>query len=150
MTASQPYTEVDRQTGILKTNGDVNITFGPSVTAGMPYYIKINHHNSVETWSASPVTFGPVTDYLFTTSASQAFGDNMIETFDSHGWAIYNGDVNQDQAIDATDFLELDPFIQNGAGGYSPYDINGDAAIDATDFLLLDPNIQNGIGASTP
>ena len=66
------------------------------------------------------------------------------------GYAIFSGDINQDKAIDISDFLELDPHIQNGDGGYIVYDINGDGAVDISDFLLLDPNIQNGIGAAIP
>ena len=150
MSVAQPHAEVDRQPGILKTNGEVTVTFGPSVVAGTQYYIKINHHNSIETWSALPVTFTPSSNYNFTTSSSQAFGNNMIETFDNMGWAIYSGDLNQDGAIDGSDFLVLDPSIQNGDGGYVVTDLNGDGAVDGSDFLILDPNIQNGIGVLIP
>ena len=43
------------------------------------YYLEITHRNSLETWSGLPqaaVTGGNYA-YDFTTSASQAFGDNM-------------------------------------------------------------------------
>ena len=52
--------------------------------------------------------------------------------------------------MDATDFLDLDPHVQNGDGGYIVSDLNGDGSVDATDFLWLDPNVQNGIGSVTP
>lgn len=98
--------------------------------------------------------------FVFKTSVSQtnnAFGDNM-KVVDStlvganyeYIFAMYSGDINQDGAIDGTDFLELDPSIQNGDGGYLPGDLNGDGAVDGADFLVLDPNIQGGIGAVTP
>ena len=150
MNSTSPYAEVDRQPGILKTNGYVTVTFGPAVVAYSSYYLKINHRNSVETWSKAPVMLTPLTTYLFSYAATQAFGDNEVATFDNLGFAIYSGDINQDGATDASDFLELDPSIQNGDGGYAVGDLNGDGSVDASDFLVLDPNIQNGIGAVTP
>ena len=98
--------------------------------------------------------------FLFNSASSQtnnAFGDNM-KVVDStlvgqnyeYIFAMYSGDINQDGAIDGSDFLELDPSIQNGDGGYMPGDLNGDGAVDGADFLFLDPNIQDGIGAVTP
>jgi hypothetical protein len=65
-------------------------------------------------------------------------------------WAIFSGDINQDFAVDVTDYLILDPDIQNGLGGYVVTDLNGDGAVDVTDYLILDPNIQNGVGAIIP
>ncbi len=150
VTSQPPYTVVDRQPGILKTNGDVAVTFGPGVIAGNSYYIKLNHRNAIETWSASPVVFSQSLTYDFTTNASQAFGNNQTLTPDNMGWAIFSGDINQDGSIDGSDFLELDPSIQNGDGGYVVGDLNGDGAVDGTDFLVLDPNVQSGIGISIP
>ena len=98
--------------------------------------------------------------FAFKFSSAQtnnAFGDNL-KIVDStlvganyeYIFAIYSGDIDQNGSIDASDFLELDPSIQNGDGGYVVGDLNGDGAVDASDFLVLDPNIQNGVGAATP
>ena len=145
-----PYAEVDRQTGILKTNGDVSVSFGPSVIADNFYYLKLNHRNSVETWSGAPVQLTAITTYSFSSAASQAFASNEALTSDNLYAAIHTGDLNQDGSVDASDFLELDPSIQNGDGGYLVGDLNGDGSVDASDFLVLDPNIQNGVGAIAP
>ncbi len=145
-----PYAEVDRQPGILKTNGDVTVSFGQAVVANSSYYLKINHRNSVETWSAAPVLLTATTTYSFSSATSQAFLSNEALTFDALYAAIYSGDINQDGAVDGTDFLELDPAIQEGDGGYAIGDLNGDGAVDGSDFLLLDPNVQMGIGAAIP
>ena len=88
---------------------------------------------------------------------NNAFGNNM-KVIDStlvggnyqYIFAIYSGDINKDNTIDASDFLELDPSIQAGDFGYFPGDLNGDGAVDASDFLVLDPNIQLGVGAAIP
>ena len=150
MNASSPYVEVEMQKGLLKTNGLLTVSFSPQVLSGNSYYIRIRHRNSIETWSNVPVTMSSNTQYYFSDSQTQAFGANQVETFDQMGWAIYSGDINQDGAIDGGDFLELDPSIQNGDGGYTIGDLNGDGAVDGGDFLVLDPNIQNGIGAAIP
>ena len=150
MSDQPPYVEIDRQPGILKSNGEVTLTFGTSVVAGNSYYIKVVHRNSIETWSAAPVTFNPGMTYSFISDATQAYLSNMARTPDNMGWAIYSGDINQDGTIDATDFLELNPSIQNGDFGYFVGDLNGDGSVDASDFLSLDPNIQLGIGAAIP
>ena len=150
MNTTFPYEEVFRQSVVLKTNGNVTVIFGPAVITGNSYYIKVNHRNSVETWSASPVQLNSTTSYSFSSSASQTYGSNETLTYDNLYYAIYSGDINQDGAIDATDFLILDADIGNGDFGYIPTDLNGDVAVDASDFLVLDPNVQNGVGAVTP
>ncbi len=133
----------------ISTSGLGQFTFTPEVTNGS-YYISLHHRNSIETWSANPVLINETVSYDFTTGASKAYGDNQLQTFDLAGYAIYNGDINHDGAIDGSDFLDLDPSIQNGDGGYATGDLNGDGAVDGSDFLALDPNVQNGVGAAIP
>ncbi len=150
MDAAPPHNLVEAQLGILKTNGDVTVTFGPLVIPNTSYYIKVNHRNSVETWSANPVILTTSTMYSFASSASQAYASNQATTFDALYAAMYSGDINQDGAIDGSDFLEFDPASQAGAGGYEVADVNGDGAVDGSDFLVFDPNSQNGVGAAVP
>ena len=156
MNPTSPYGLVETQKGILKTNGDISVTFSPAVISGNSYYIMVKHHNHVETWSASPIVFSGITNYPFATAATQAFASNMVLTIDGQHWALYAGDMTdasngiQDGQVDGSDFLLLDVEIQNGAGGYHPYDLNGDGQVDGSDFLLLDVNIQNGIGVAKP
>ena len=150
MQATSPFGLVDEQQGILKIDGSVNVVFGPSVISGNSYYIKLNHRNSIETWSADPIQLTTSTYYSFSSSPSQAYLSNEDMTFDGIYAALFSGDLNHDGAVDATDFLILDPLLQNGAGGYLDEDLNGDGAVDGTDFLCLDINIQKGIGAAHP
>jgi hypothetical protein len=138
--------------GTVKVDGSVSVKFtNPSIILGNSYWISINHENSVETWSAAPVTLDGVTPYLFSSFATQAFGSNMVQVQASPAiWAIFTGDINQDGSVDISDYLVLDPDIQNGNGGYIVTDLNGDGASDITDYLYMDPNIQNGVGAFLP
>ena len=144
-----PFDILFSATSVLQTDGNVKFDF-PISTSGNSYYLVMKHRNAVETWSAATVTINYNLKYDFTTAASKAYGNNMTETFDHMGWAFYSGDINQDRAIDGSDFLELVPSIQNGDGGYLVGDLNGDGAVDGSDFLVLDPNIQGGKGAITP
>ena len=75
---------------------------------------------------------------------NHAYGDNLkivdstlVGATYQYIFAIYSGDINQDGSIDASDFLDLDPSIQNGDGGYLVGDLNGDGAVDASDFLVV-------------
>ena len=150
MDANPPYAEVDQQFGILKINGDVTVTFSPAVVTNNSYYLKLNHRNSIETWSAAPVMLTTTTSYSFSSATSQAFSSNEAVTFDALYAAIYTGDINQDGSVDGSDFLDFDIASQSGGGGYHVADFNGDGAVDGSDFLLYDPNAQNGVGAAIP
>jgi hypothetical protein len=148
MEAASPYNEVESVKGVVKTNGAISVSLTNAV-AGNSYWIKLSHRNSVETWSAAPIVFSASTTYLFSTSASQAYLSNQADMGDGN-FAIFNGDITREGTVDGSDFLDLDPAIQNGDGGYVTGDLNGDGTVDGSDFLLLDPNIQNGVGAAVP
>ena len=150
MQASAPYNLIESKIGILKTNGDVTVSYSSAVLVNTSYYLRVTHRNSVETWSKFPVLLTSSSTYSFKTAASQAFGDNQALTFDNLYFAMYSGDINHDGAVDGGDFLELDPSIQNGDGGYAIGDLNGDGAVDGGDFLVIDPNILQGVGAAIP
>jgi hypothetical protein len=153
--ATTPYGVAATSTVMLNTNGTATVTIPGSLIGGS-YYIAIKHRSALETWSANPVSLTTVTAYDFTTSSSQAFGDNMVEG-PTGVWSLYNGDVDnglasgsQDGSVDGSDFLFQDTDIQNFNSGYLGTDLNGDGSVDGTDFLILDANIQNFIGSAKP
>jgi hypothetical protein len=135
---------------ILQNDGFITFTLPSWVgTNNTNYWIGLKHRNGLETWSKTLVPFSMITMYDFSSAAEQAFGDNLVEV-ESGVWALYSGDLNQDGAIDAFDFLLMDPEIVNGSTGYFSSDLNGDGAVDAFDYLILDPNVIGGIGAAIP
>ena len=143
-----PSVVVATTVAVMATDGTASFSVPGSVIGGN-YYIAVFHRNTVQTWSALPVTFAATTSYDFTTSASQAFGDNQVE-IEPGIFAMYTGDVNQDGTDDGTDYLLIDTDIQNFGAGYVPTDLNGDGTVDGTDYLILDANIQNFIGSVHP
>ena len=131
----------------LYTNGSVTATV-PGTLAGS-YYLAVQHRNSIETWSAAPVSFaGGSIAYDFTDNAAKAYGSNMKEI--SGVFVIYGGDVNQDDVIDGLDMIPVDNLAAAFGGGYIPEDINGDGSIDALDMIILDNNAAAFISAVFP
>jgi hypothetical protein len=63
--AVMPYGLVATANGILKTNGDLDVEFPPTLLNG-DYYIVIKHRNTIETWSKYPVQLVNPTTYDFT------------------------------------------------------------------------------------
>lgn len=145
--ASFPYDLVSSKKGVLNLGGVSDFIF--PITTGTDYLV-IKHRNSVETWSANPILLNADSiNYDFTTSANKAYGGNMVEV-ETGTWAIYSGDINQDGAIDAFDYIILDPDIFFGNFGYLDSDLNGDGVVDAFDYVIFAPNLYDGVGLLVP
>jgi hypothetical protein len=109
----------------------------------------IKHRNAIETWSANPITISGITNYDFTTSASQAYGSNQTEV-ESGIWAFYSGDINQDENIDLLDLGDIETDINNFQFGYFATDINGDGNVDLLDGPIVENNINSFVFSSHP
>ncbi len=120
----------------------------PAIYTGN-YYLAVSHRNSIETWSATPVSFNDsVVQFDFTTSAGQAYGNNMKSIGDTY--SIYAGDVNQDGMVDTEDMTPIDNQALVYASGYLPTDVNGDGLIDTWDMTFVENNSVNLIGKIFP
>ena len=84
----------------VNTDGTIVLSSIPSSLSGS-YYIIIKHRQSVETWSASAVSFTAATiNYDFTTAASQAFGSNEKKvSAGSEIYGIYGGDISRKRKL---------------------------------------------------
>lgn len=142
-----PFGLVATTTGILKTNGIANCSF---LAPTGNYYIVIKHRNSIETWSANPVyiTSIPVI-YDFSLTASQAYGSNMVH-MDTNVWALFSGDVNQDENSDLLDLSNVEIDISLFQFGYITTDINGDGNVDLLDTPILEHNVSDFIFSNHP
>jgi len=131
----------------LSTNGSAQLSL-PSTLSGS-YYITVIHRNSIETTTATPVSFtGNMISYTFNNS-TKAYGGNLMQTFDGH-WVIYSGDINSDGLVDSEDMIEVDNLSSQFASGYLPSDVNGDGVIDSSDMILLDNNTQLLVATQLP
>ncbi len=144
---------VESKTGILKTDGSVNVTFTNLVASSTQYYICINHRNSIETWSrlydiSSSTALNP---YDFSSDKTQAFGNNMIDVGEVYGespvWAIFSGDISdantatvgiQDHVVESQDYGDLEKAVYYIYTGYLPEDITGDGIVESADYGLME------------
>jgi hypothetical protein len=145
--ATAPYNVVDSKTAALLTNGNATALFS---NLDSSYYIVIKHRNGLQTWSAALVSFGGNSVmYDFSTAASMAYGNNMIEV-DPSVWAIYSGDFNSDENIDLLDASLLETDIALFLFGYYATDVNGDGNVDLLDSPILETNINSFIYSLHP
>lgn len=143
-----PYALIDSAREVITINGYATYRFNNATTGS--YYVVLKHRNSLQTWSANPVAVqsGGTYNYDFTSSASQAYGNNTI--LKAGYYCDYSGDVNQDGIIDLTDLELIDNDTYNFATGYIPTDVNGDGIADLSDAAITDNNVYNIITVAKP
>ena len=140
---SPPYTIIDSSVNrIDSVNFTANYSFQNPQTG--TYYIVTKHINSLETWSKSGGQFLKIdstVNYDFTSSASQAYGNNL--KLRGSKYCAYAGDVDQNGYIDGDDMsiIDNDAYLYL-SGSYLPSDLNGDGTVDGLDFLIGDNNWQ--------
>jgi hypothetical protein len=134
--------------GVINTDGTIALSL-PGIVIGNSYYLVVKHRNAIQTWSAAAVTMTSTTSYDFTTASSKAFGDNMIEV-ETGVFAMYSGDINQDEFVDPFDYPSFDIDNINFESGYKATDLNGDGFIDPFDYPTFDINNINFIMSAHP
>ena len=149
--SASPFAVADVSKAVIGTNGTAQFSF----TTASPgnYYIAFKHRNSIETWSPAPIAFSNSVPaaHDFTASVSQAYGSNMMQIDNAPvRFGIFNGDVDQDGTVDASDLSAIDNDAINFIGGYIVTDVNGDSFIDGTDFSIADNNATNFVSAVRP
>jgi acetyl esterase/lipase len=141
----------------INIDGSLSIAVPPALSGN--YYIAMVHRNSIETWTANPVSFaGNTIAYDFTTSASQAFGSNQSDlNGDGSVWGLFAGEMYgaggtlpADGYIDINDLNAVYNKNVNAVYGYTLEDITGDGFVDISDLNMTYNNNVNGIGLNTP
>lgn len=158
-----PFSILDSSKALLDSLGSASFSFN-NIFDGVPVFLQLRHRNSLETWSKKPTssifslfsaiqfaTFNSFLKYDFTTSPSLTFGSNSVKIdYAPTEYAIYSGDVNQDNFINLDDVIA----IYNDAGifssGYKVTDVNGDNLSDLTDILIALNNSNNFVAAVKP
>ena len=123
---------------VFNVFGNASITL-PEYLIDKHYYIVLRHRNSIETWSKEPVLIHDNVYYNFTSSVTQAAGNNL--KWVENAACIYSGDINQDGHIDLLDFKLWDYDNSLGVWGYYlNTDLDGDWNVGQSDFPFWDNN----------
>lgn len=142
---TSPYAIIDSSKQVVD-NITLTGNFEFSNALSGTYYISLNHRNSIETWSkVNGEAYNPMTlmNYDFTSSDSKAYGNNLAQVDLSPViFALYSGDVNQDEIIDASDISTVENAVLNSLSGYVKEDLNGDNFVDATDLSIVANNAE--------
>mgnify|MGYP000935744054 CR=1 FL=1 len=145
-----PCPIIDSIPGVALLQNDTAYCQIPDYITGN-YYLVVNHRNSIETWSAAPITFklDESSFYDFTIDSLQAYGNNL-KRVNIDKYAIYTGDVNQDGISDTLDISSISSNAAVFKRKYNNTDLNGDGITDALDLILCDNNISLRIHAIKP
>lgn len=149
--STPPYPIAEVSTALFDSSGTGVFDFG-YIYNGIPYYIHVLHRNSIETWSASAVTFvNNNLIYDFTAAAAQAYGNNMIQIDTSPvRFGIYSGDINQDLLIDLSDIEIVYNNASQFVSGYVASDVTGNGIVDLSDITLTYNNSVKFVISITP
>ncbi len=150
--SNSPYQIVDSCVSILDTLTFTTLLNFAEASPGT-YYIVLRSVRGLETWSKQGgevlTSSGSIHNYDFTTSASQAYGNNLKRK--GSKYCIYTGDLNQSGFIDATELSMVENDAANFlTGRFVLTDLNGDEIVDASDYLIVDNNAYNFVGVIRP
>lgn len=100
------------------------------------YFITIKHRNSLETTTATAISFaGSTINQSFTVRAN-VYGGNLGLSIDGY-YLIYGGDINQDGIINSADYT---PVINDNAAyakGYLSSDVDGNGIVNSGDYTTI-------------
>lgn len=147
---SPPFKIIDSAKKELDTVSFTAILLFQNLKSGN-YYIQVKHKNSIETWSKSGgeyIAEGNLFNYDFTTSQSQAYGNNMI--LKNSLYCLYSGDVNQDGEINLSDILSIYNDAANFKTGNVVTDLNGDYIVNLSDQIIGFNNLVNFVRVVRP
>mgnify|MGYP005843395375 CR=1 FL=1 len=141
---SAPVLDMSSATGV-----DFYLPKGTSAT----HWIVVNHRNTIETWSASAVSFpSGEASYDFTDSETKAYGNNL-KLVDGK-WCMFSGDIPlplQDGLIDLTDIVAVINDANTFVTGTSlATDLNGDNSADLSDIVIAVNNSNLFVTKQTP
>jgi len=151
---SAPNIIIDSANSVLDSNGIGPFNF-VNASSDSCYYFEVLHRNHIRTFSNNlcEKLNGSPSVFDFTTSASKAFGNNMIYipgNTSPGGFALFAGDCNKDGSVDLSDVADVYNDVINFQTGYTVTDMTGNNISDLDDLILTYNNSVNFIGEIIP
>ncbi|MCB0729185.1 MAG: hypothetical protein KDD00_17100, partial [Ignavibacteriae bacterium] len=119
-----PNIVVDSATISLSDICETYPTFSRALSG--TYYIRVNHRNSIETWSRAggeAYTRGAGSAYYDFVDPNMAYNNNEIQVSSLYDlWGMFGGDIDQNGFVDLSDVT----------------DVNNDANVFATGYIVSD------------
>ena len=150
--AAFPYGVRDSAKGTIDSVTFLGLFIFPNAPTGK-YYIVVRHFQSIETWSReggdSLKTNQSIQTYDFTSTASQAFGNNL--KLKGGKYCLNTGDVDQNGFVDGSDAAKVfsdSQILLSGKNLVS--DLNGDNIVNGADFLIVDNSAMIFTGMKVP
>lgn len=148
---TSPYSIMDSARGVIDSltfSGNFLFSNASSGT----YLISIKHHNSIETWSKVNgiilLSDGYTYNYNFTTSSTQAYGNNLVAI--NSKWCIYSGDVDKNGSINLTDLTSIYNKTVTFSTGYQVTDLNADNIVNLSDLVIAYTNAVKFVMVKRP
>ena len=139
---------------VIGTDGKCYFSFIPngSLTNERPFLLQITHRNSIETWLENSFMFtSSEANIDFMTLSDEVLGENVIKVDNSPvRFAIFGGDINQDDAVDLTDVITVFNSASDFVTGYNLSDVTGNNLVDLTDIVLVFNNSNNFVHSEVP
>ena len=134
---------------------DIPLTTTGTATLEIPaiynsnYYLTVKHRNSLETTTATAISFTAGTINQSFLTRANVFGGNLGLSTDNH-YLIFGGDINHDGIVDFNDYVAVDNDSYNYAIGYLVSDVDGNGIIDFNDYVHIDNNNFNYVTSLHP
>lgn len=150
--SSPPYFIYDSAKALIDGDGYGVFEFYRKSPTDPNKRISVRHSKCVSIWSFNTIdTSMNYHLYDFTSTSASVYGSNVARVgLAPFKYAMYSGDVNQDETIDATDLSYIDNDASNFVSGDVITDLTGDLFVDGTDFLLADNNAYNFVSVINP
>ncbi len=141
LTARIIGTGVDKtDKAVIGPDGKCYFSFFPdgSLSNEKSLLLQINHRNSIETWHDQNFKFTfSESNIDFMNLEDEVLGENVVKVDNSPlRYAIYGGDVNQDDIVDLSDVVIVYNSATLFTTGYSQSDVTGDNIVDLSDVVL--------------
>jgi hypothetical protein len=144
-----PFTTMGTAQAKLNIFGQATGTLNVDLSGS--FYIVVKHRNSVETWSAQPVTImNRAITYNFTDQIAKAYAQNMSSLQNSNLFALHSGDITNDGVVDNNDFSTWETDANDFASGYLATDLDGDGSAENADFSIWELAANDFIGSIAP